>query len=95
MPEHARINVETYRRFERNEGKQYSRATVAAISEALDWPTDALWEIANGADAPDRREEVQALREDLNAAYERLSELDDLFRELVDEVNRLRRSRPE
>lgn len=63
MPVDVRIDVETYRRFERHEKKSYRRTTLALISQALDWPPDTLWNVAFGGATPTPNPEMDELRE--------------------------------
>lgn len=60
------INIEAYRRFERNAQRTYRRTTLATISQALGWPADTLYAIAQGRPTPASTSEITQLREQLS-----------------------------
>lgn len=62
----AAIGAEALRRFEANLQPSYRRATLAAISIALDWPSGELWAIAHGDElTPRDQAAVEELRGEL------------------------------
>lgn len=65
MPDGASIDVETYRRFERNEKGGYRRTTLALISQALGWPPQTLWNVAHGISATEHWVELDQIKERL------------------------------
>lgn len=71
------INIDAYRRFERNEQSSYRRTTLAAISVALGWESDTLYGVAHGrliaitgAEVADLRSQIAELRETINHVAE-------------------------
>lgn len=69
------IHIDAYRKFERNEQDNYRRTTLAAISQALGWPADALWSIAEGRTTPVVATEVTELRAEVEGLAATIAEI--------------------
>lgn len=76
MPEHQRIGIETLRRVEAGSRSTYHPGTLAAVSVALDWPADALWNEAHG-------------EENAGAVHARLDEIDTRLSRVEETVDEL------
>jgi transcriptional regulator with XRE-family HTH domain len=82
------INIEAYRRFERNDQESYRRRTLATISEALDWPADHLWAIAEGRVTPAR----PPSQSDLEELRAEIASLRETVQRIADAVSRIAQS---
>lgn len=75
------LNIDTVVKVEGGKRPNYRLTTLAAISRALDWPSDALWRIAQGEDVfgPEREAAIE----------ERVTRLESAFGRLIETVDQL------